>query len=173
LLQPENISEDIVPKVGMQFRTVDDAYGFYAHYAEVVGFGIKKYREKRGSKWLNCVKEGKCKFHKEGGKRVRKKTTKRTGCLARLKLKKVYGDDRKLWCVVIELANLNHNHNFLPSPSATKNFHCNKALDPTYREFIGSMHDSRVPSHCVMDMMAEMHDGPQNVPLTQMDIKNM
>jgi hypothetical protein len=171
LLQPDDIDKNIVPRVGMQFRSIDAAYGFYARYAGVVGFGIKRYHEKHGCKWLSCVREGKCKFHKENGKRVRKKTTKRTGCLAGLKLRKVYGDDKRLWCVVIDLANLSHNHNFLPSPSAAKNFHCNKALDPTYREFIGSMHDSRVPSHCVMDMMAEMHDGPENVPLTRTDIK--
>lgn len=84
-----------------------------------------------------------------------------------------YGEDKRLWCVVIDLANLSHNHNFLPSPSTGKNFHCNKALDPTYREFIGSMHDSRVPSHCVVDMLAQLHDGLENVPLTWTDIKNM
>jgi hypothetical protein len=173
LLQPNDIDEIIVPRVGMQFRSVQDAYGFYARYAGVVGFGIKKYREKHGCKWLNCVREGKCKFHKEGVLRVRKKTTKRVGCLAGLKLKKVYGVDGKLCSVVVDVARLSHNHDFLPSPSAAKNFHCNKALDPTYREFIGAMQDSRVPNHCVMDIMAEMHDGPENVPLTRRDLENM
>lgn len=171
--QPDDIDDSIVPKVGMKFRSVQDAYGFYAHYAGVVGFGIKKYREKTGCKWLNCVREGKCKFHKPGERRVRKKTTKRVGCLAGLKLRKVYDGNGRLFCVVIDVANLFHNHTFLKSPSATKNFHCNKEFDPNYREFIGQMQDSRVPTHCVLDLMSNLHAGPENVPLTRKDLENM
>lgn len=91
LLQPDNINQNIVPKVGMQFRSIEDAYGFFARYAGVMGSGIKRYREKHGSKWLSCG---------------------------------VYGDDKRVFYVVIDLANLHHNHDFLPSPSAGKNFHC-------------------------------------------------
>lgn len=172
-MQRPDIDESIVPKVGMLFKSVDSAFNFYARYAEVVRFGIKRYREKDGCKWLNCVREGTCKPKKKDGKPKRNRTTKRVRCLAGLKLRKIYGDDGRMCCVVIDVANLNHNHEFLPSPSGVKNFHCNKELDPTYREFIGVMQDSRVPNHCVMDMMAEMHNGPENVPLTRKDLENM
>lgn len=148
----------------MTFTSIKEAYQFYARYAAVVRFGIKKYREKHGCKWLNCVREGRCKPTLKNGKRVRKKTTKRVGCKAGLKLRKVYADDGTLCNVVIDLANLNHNHNFLPSQSGTKNFHCNRQLDPTYLEYIGRLQASRVPDHCLMDHMAELHDGAELVP---------
>jgi hypothetical protein len=172
-LQAADIDDTIVPRVGMQFPTIKDAYAFYKHYAGVVKFGIKKYHEKKGCKWMNCVREGKCKPSLKKGKRVRKETTRRCGCKAGIKLKKVYAEDGSLCCVVIDFVNHNHNHNFLPSPSGTKNFHCNRELDPTYLEYIGSMQASRVPEHCLMDHMAELHDGAENVLLTRKDLANM
>ncbi|WVZ64501.1 hypothetical protein U9M48_014004 [Paspalum notatum var. saurae] len=33
-------------------------------------------------------------------------------------------------------------------------------------EFIGAMQDSRVPQHCIMDYVSEMHGGPENVLVT-------
>jgi hypothetical protein len=115
---------------------------------------------------------GKASVRKKG-KCVRKKTTRRCSCKARIKLRKVYAKDGSLCCVVIDFVNHNHNHNFLPSPSRTKNFHCNWELDPAYLEYIGSMQASRVPEHCLMDHMAELHDGVENVMLTREDLANM
>lgn len=36
----ERIGSDMVPKVGMEFRTKEDAYSFYLRYAYYVGFGV-------------------------------------------------------------------------------------------------------------------------------------
>ncbi|WVZ90765.1 hypothetical protein U9M48_037036 [Paspalum notatum var. saurae] len=51
----------------------------------------------------------------------------------------------------------------------------NKTHDPEYMEFQGAMQDNRVPQHCIMDFVSEteMHGGPENVPVTAQDIKNM
>jgi hypothetical protein len=38
---------------------VDEAYKFYSRYAYEVGFPLKKYRERKNCKWLNCSMEGK------------------------------------------------------------------------------------------------------------------
>jgi hypothetical protein len=57
----------------MQFNSIDAAHAFYKDYAEVAGFGIKKYREKKSGKWMNCVREGRCKPILKEGKHVRKR----------------------------------------------------------------------------------------------------
>jgi hypothetical protein len=35
------------------------------------------------------------------------------------------------------------------------------------------MQESRIPQHCIMDFVLEMHGGPENVPLTTQDMINM
>jgi hypothetical protein len=44
----------MVPRIGMTFGNVDEAYNFYSRYAYDVGFPLKKYRERKNCKWLNC-----------------------------------------------------------------------------------------------------------------------
>lgn len=172
-MQRADINEDIVPKKGMRFRSIEAAHAFYRDYADAVGFGIKLYRGKKRSKWMNYVREGKCKPKLKGDKRVRKKTSKRVGCKAGIKLRKVFAEDGSLQCVVIDLVNHCHNHPLLPSPSVTKNFHCNKETDPTYMEYIAGMQESRVQTHCILDHMANIHGGAEHVPLTEKDLENM
>jgi hypothetical protein len=40
--QPDNIDIRLIPKVGMTFCNVDEAYNFYRQYAYEVGFPLKK-----------------------------------------------------------------------------------------------------------------------------------
>jgi hypothetical protein len=35
------------------------------------------------------------------------------------------------------------------------------------------MQESRIPQHCIMDFVSEMHGGPENVPITAKDIANL
>lgn len=48
---------------------------------------------------------------------------------------------------------------------------CNKSQDPEFVEFVGAMHDSRVPQHCTIDFILDMHDGPKNIPITTQNLK--
>lgn len=158
----------------MTFSGVQEAYLFYCRYAKAVGFGVKKFREKPHCKWINCTREGKCASRSPNNPKVRKKGTRRTGCNAGIKLKKIlHEDDRRLLAVSIDLVNLDHNHAFLQSNAATNHFHCHKQREPEMLEFVGAMQDSRVPHHCILDMMSEMHDGTENMPMTLKDIQNM
>ena len=52
--QPDSIDPRIVPRLGMTFRNVEEAHKFYGQYAMEVGFPVKKYRERKNYKWLNC-----------------------------------------------------------------------------------------------------------------------
>jgi hypothetical protein len=43
----------------MTFTNVDEAYQFYSRCAYEVGSPLKRYRERKNCKWLNCSMEGK------------------------------------------------------------------------------------------------------------------
>jgi hypothetical protein len=57
--QLENTDLRMVPKVRMAFGNVDEAYSFYSRRAYEVGFPLKKYRERKNYKCLNCSIGGK------------------------------------------------------------------------------------------------------------------
>ena len=164
--QLDNIDPRIVPRLGMTFRNVEEAHKFYGRYAMEVGFPVKKYRERKNCKWLNCSMEGKPLVRAVDNPKVRTNTSsKRTECKAGMKLKKIYDDDRKNVVMVrIDLLHLDHNHEFLKQQEEIDQLRCNKTHDPGYMEFIGAMQDSRVPQHCIMDYVSEMQGGAENVP---------
>ncbi|WVZ75685.1 hypothetical protein U9M48_023720, partial [Paspalum notatum var. saurae] len=171
---PDSIDHRIVPRLGMMFRSVEEAHKFYGRYAMEVGFPVKKYRERKNCKWLNCSIEGKPPVRAVDNPNVRSNTSsKRTECKAGMKLKKIYDDDRKNVVMVrIDLLHLDHNHEFLKQQEEIDQLRCNKTHDPEYMEFIGAMQDSRVPQHCIMDYVSEMHGGAENVPVMAQDVKN-
>jgi len=156
------------------FRSVDEAHKFYLRYAYEVGFPLKKYRGAKSHKWLNCLMEGKCVERTVDNPKVRKTSSKRTGCKAGMKLKFIYDNTgENVVSVRIDILRLEHNHAFITDKAENDRFFCNKSHDPAYREFIGAMQDSRVPQHCIMDLVTKMHGGPEFVPVTSQDVKNM
>ena len=55
-----NIEEEVIPKLGIDFETEQDAYDFYNSYACVVGFSIRRSKGHKGDKdgsgkWLDRV----------------------------------------------------------------------------------------------------------------------
>jgi hypothetical protein len=111
------------------------------------------------------------KFYRPGEDRKRKKMTKRNMCKAAILLKKVRDQSGSIVSYTTDYVNLNHNHKLLPSQS--KQFECNKQLNSLMVEFIGAMQGSRSPRHCIVDMVSNMHDGPECIPMTHKDITNM
>ncbi|WVZ83808.1 hypothetical protein U9M48_030908 [Paspalum notatum var. saurae] len=96
---------------------------------------------------------------------VRKTSSKRTKCKAGMKLKKIYDDAKKnVIALRINLVQFEHNHEFSTAKEEKDQLQCNKTHDPKYMEFIGAMQDSRIPNHCIMDYVSEMHGGLENVP---------
>ena len=172
--QEVTIDPRLVPKVGMTFSGVDEAYKFYSRYAYEVGFPLKRYRERKNCKWLNCSMEGKRAERGNGTPKVRNTISKRTQCRAGMKLKKIYDDAKEnIISVRIDLIHLEHNHEFFRKDTEKNQLQCNKTHDPEYMEFLSAMQESRIPQHCIMDFVSEMHSGPENVLLTTQDMINL
>ena len=49
-----NIEEEVIPKLGIEFETEQDAYDFYNSYAHVVGFSIRRSKGHKGDKDSSC-----------------------------------------------------------------------------------------------------------------------
>jgi hypothetical protein len=112
-VQEDTIDLRLVPKVGMTFSGVDEAYKFYSRYAYEVGFPLKKYRERKNCKWLNCSMEDKSAVRGISNPKVRNTSSKWTQCKAGMKLKKIYDDAKETVILVrIDLLHLDHNHEF-------------------------------------------------------------
>jgi hypothetical protein len=72
----------LIPKVGMTFSSMDEAYKFHIRYGYEVGFLLKKYRERKNYKWLNCSMERKNADRVGGHQKVCNTSSKRTQCKA-------------------------------------------------------------------------------------------
>ena len=172
MIQAASIRPEIVPRVGMTFSSVDHAYHFYSKYAEEAGFGIKKYREKTYIKWLVCTREGASATSNSPVPKERNRGTKRGGCKAGLKLRKHLGCNKEVTSVTIEVFEPSHNHPMLRKQAA-RHYYSAKRMDPSYKEFINQLNDARVPQSSIIDLMENMHGGPENMPLTTRDLSNM
>ena len=75
--------------------------------------------------------------------------------------------------VKIDLVNLEHNHDFVTYEAEKQHLRCNKSRDAEFIDFVDAMYDSRVPQHCIDDFISNIHDGPENVPVTAQDLKNV
>ena len=73
----------------------------------------------------------------------------------------------------IEIVNIEHNHDFVTQETVKQHLCCNKTRDLEFIDFVGAMDDSRVPQHYIVDMISDMHDGRENVPITTQGLKNM
>jgi hypothetical protein len=52
------VPDIFVPREGMRFDYLDDAYEFYCNYAKLAGFVVRKNRKRTQASWYVCNKEG-------------------------------------------------------------------------------------------------------------------
>jgi hypothetical protein len=80
----------------MIFRNVDEAYNFYSHYAYEVGFPLKKYRERKNCKWLNCSMDDRNTERLASNPKIRNTSSRTTQCKDGMKLKKSMMTPKKI-----------------------------------------------------------------------------
>jgi hypothetical protein len=106
--------------------------------------------------------------------KVRNTSSNRTQCKAGMKLKKfMMMTKRQLYQCILICCTWIIIMNFFKKDTEKIQLQCNKTHDPEYMEFISSMQESRIPQHCIMDYVSEMHSGPESVPVTAQDMYNL
>ncbi|XP_008775026.2 protein FAR1-RELATED SEQUENCE 6-like [Phoenix dactylifera] len=106
---PGSADDGLVPKIGMIFESVDDAFQFYKAYGYRTGFGVTKRSSHnfdgiRYRSTFTCCKGGKAKV--KPGNKSRRKPVVRTECKAMMVIKDQHFQNR--W--VVDDLILEHNH---------------------------------------------------------------
>ncbi|RLM55391.1 hypothetical protein C2845_PM10G12010 [Panicum miliaceum] len=163
----------LVPMTGMSFRTEDEAKEFYRRYAELAGFDISLGNRKTFSRVMRCTRVGKGGFYKgDEDLRVRNNTSKKTRCKAQVKFRRVYDSLGNEEGMVIEWANLFHNHILQPKQTETQHMRGHKSKEPALFEIIDELQAADASSQCIKNVLQNMHGGSENVPITARDREN-
>lgn len=132
------VEELVEPAVGMEFASEDEAKVFYKAYAKHMGFVVRtssfycsKLNGERISREFVCSRQGLRKINEtrnvndttNGGKKKRKRFTKRTGCTAMITVRKQEASGK--WVIVKFRKDHNHpllgsNEVLTPSPRPPK-----------------------------------------------------
>jgi hypothetical protein len=172
-MQKEDIDPALIPRPGMSFRDRDEARAFYAAYAEKVGFGLSYGNSKPYSYIIHCSNEGvHTYFKKDEELRVRNNTSSKTHCMSKMKLKRIYDENKNEVSVVIEQVDLMHNHPLFKKKEEKVNIRSHKEKDPVFLEFVDGLQAADVPHHSIQNIVRDMHGGGENVPMTRRDLEN-
>ena len=172
-MQKEDIDPALIPRPGMSFRNRKEARAFYEAYAEEVGFNLSYGNSKTYSYIIQCSNEGVHTYFKKNEElRVRNNTTKKTHCMSKMKLKRIYDENKNEISVVIEQVDLMHNHPCLKKKEEIINMRSHKEKDPILLEFVDDLQAADVPHHSIQNIVRDMHGGGENVPMTRRDLEN-
>uniref|UniRef100_A0A453BGK4 FAR1 domain-containing protein n=1 Tax=Aegilops tauschii subsp. strangulata TaxID=200361 RepID=A0A453BGK4_AEGTS len=159
-----DIPAQLIPVLGQEFNSYDDAFNFFNDYAKHVGFGIRKGQKNKKKRYLYCVHSGKYTSSVHDADRQRNKVTKRTDCKTMMLLKE--RDDGT--CVVKDIV-IEHNHRLLDSPSTLVFLHSHKTIDPTVKEYIKDLHKTNVKHVNIMSLLSWLSGGRDKLPFTDKD----
>ncbi|PNT66452.1 hypothetical protein BRADI_3g11846v3 [Brachypodium distachyon] len=166
-MQRPDLPDYLLPKINMQFNTTDEAFSFYNRYARHAGFGLRKGQNDGRRSYLYCSRQGRHKFGGHETERIRDKTTKRTGCLARLRLK-LRNDGT---CFIADVT-YDHNHQLDLSAPMVVFLRSHKNFDPHEMQLVEQLKKSNAPHGSIMSFLASMHGGHHNLPHNSRDIHN-
>ena len=159
--------------MGICFKIEDEAHKFYCTYAEKAGFQPKKANKTDYTRYLRCNNYGIGKYYKGNeAKCVRGKTTKKTSCLAFIKLKFRRDKENSEEFVEITDVRLNHNHVLLPKPTESKQMRAHKYKNPLLLEYVDDLQSNDVPNHSIRNILRDMHGGEENIAMTDRDLEN-
>ncbi|XP_056698693.1 protein FAR1-RELATED SEQUENCE 6-like [Spinacia oleracea] len=167
--EPEDLELVEVPKVGMSFPSIEDAFDMVQKYAFSVGFGFVKFSH-------STNKAGICVYHKfachKGGtrkernyKRERKRPVARTNCPAKVNLAQREGGRWKITQVNVE-----HNHDMDPRNSRFLNAH--RTVPSLLKRRFEMFDATGVKMSKVIRAVTAEAGGPENMPCLPRDCRN-
>ncbi|KAM0829471.1 hypothetical protein ACQ4PT_066852 [Festuca glaucescens] len=168
----DNNSESLkAPKVGMVFKSEEDAYEFYNEYAGKIGFSIRKSHSKLRpdktiyKKHIVCSNEGERHTHSTH-ETLKQNAETRSRCDARVQFSIARDGVWKVQKVVLE-----HNH-YLASPDKRHMLRSQRRLVESDKLVIGHMRKAGFKPAEVFKIFKQWYGGPQNVPFLRVDSNN-
>ncbi|XP_010275942.1 PREDICTED: protein FAR1-RELATED SEQUENCE 5-like isoform X2 [Nelumbo nucifera] len=168
------IPEEWIPKIGMIFKTVDEAYEFYNTYARRVGFSTRKDNrvlckqtcQIRFSKFC-CSKEGKRRDTDKRRLNVKNRREEtRCGCMAAMKISRC-----KDGCYRIIDFNDVHNH-IIAAPSKSHMLRSQRTTSKVKGNQAKMANDAVIASKASIELVAIEAGACENVEFTSTNLKN-
>ncbi|KAJ4819268.1 Protein FAR1-RELATED SEQUENCE 5 [Rhynchospora pubera] len=175
--------ESIEIHVGKEFKSPDEAYGFYNLYALVKGFSIRRNQKETSRKGLSglkfvCSKQGLSQRQKHKGRpdssskpktSEKERSSTRTECKAYTRCKLV---DGSIWQVL--RFHDEHNHQLASnSPSKLRNLRFHRCLTMQDIEIIRTLSDQNVGPSKIAEYLAQLHGGKRKVLFRPKDVSNV
>ncbi|XP_042443240.1 protein FAR1-RELATED SEQUENCE 5-like isoform X1 [Zingiber officinale] len=167
-----SIIEELMPKIGMEFKTEEDAYEFYLKYAKQVGFGIrrsKSHNDKSGKlvdRIFCCCAQGKRGKDKRDVYVKSHRPETRFGCDAKMKI-----SCRKNGNLSVEQFVKEHNH-YLSSPNKTHLYRSHRNISSSAAIQIEMASDVGIHPKASHDLMVKQVGGRDNLGFIPQDYNN-
>lgn len=162
------VPEGISPKLGMDFRSTDEAQEYYNNYAKQAGFSIRIFNtKKKDSNFINyrmfvCYKEGKTnEFYQNKMKMAVERSNERNrgetrcGYPARMAIKWV----KKRGCYTVSHLVEKNSHG-LTTPSRTHLLKSNRKVTSTQRALVQQFADTNIPTCTQLQLLENDAGGP-------------
>ncbi|XP_020200703.1 protein FAR-RED IMPAIRED RESPONSE 1-like [Aegilops tauschii subsp. strangulata] len=127
---PPNIEAYVLPRLEMRFETFKEAKD-YNVYAKHAGFAIREGSKFKTRAYLYCTCYGVYESKVSEANRQRNKTTARTNCGTKMRLKM-----EKDGTLVVKEIVWEHNHRLQLTPQMLVFLHCHKNFDKTILEYV-------------------------------------
>ncbi|XP_042432870.1 protein FAR1-RELATED SEQUENCE 5-like [Zingiber officinale] len=169
---PPLSTDELVPKIGMEFQIEEEAYDFYLKYAKQVGFDIRRTRTHNDNsgrlidRTFCCSAQGKRGKDKRDIYVKQSRAETRFGCDAKLRISCRNNDK---FCVVNFIKE--HNH-YLSSPNKTHLYRCHRNISSSAAIQIEMTSEVGIPPKASHDLMMRQAGGRENLGFIPEDYKN-
>ncbi|KAL8479662.1 hypothetical protein ACS0TY_026539 [Phlomoides rotata] len=166
-------SEEIIPKINMEFDSEDAAYNFYNEYARVTGFSIRRHTVHKdiNGRILDRVFCCECQGHRKKDKREAsyksQRPITRTDCGAMMKINGRYGAKYKVVHFVSE-----HKGHDLVSPSKAYMLKSHRRMTEVQASQADDLDCSGITPRASFTLMSKQVGGRENVGFIFEDYKN-
>ncbi|KAF7815090.1 protein FAR1-RELATED SEQUENCE 5-like [Senna tora] len=167
------MENDLKPKMGMEFGTIEEAWKFWGDYGRSTGFGVRKKFTNKSKKdgsitscGFVCCKEGmRVKDNRDDDLYVNHRAETRTNCEVKMAIVNTNGKF-KVYKFVEE-----HNHN-LHLQHTTHMLACHRKLTEVQAQEIELADNSGLRQRATYDLMSSHVGGRVNLGYTRLDLKN-
>ncbi|XP_022880667.1 protein FAR-RED IMPAIRED RESPONSE 1-like [Olea europaea var. sylvestris] len=171
IVEEETVGRDDFTEleVSMQFKDEKEVYDFYARYAYVVGFSIRKRSSTKDDDGVlryitfTCSREGR--RSNNTSKTMKPQPTIQTGCKAKIFTS---FDIHGYW--KINTVHLDHNHK--TSPTKSRLYRCNRELSAHVKRKLEVNDMARIPLHKSFNFAVVEAGGYENMTCMENDCRN-
>ncbi|OMO75987.1 hypothetical protein CCACVL1_15958 [Corchorus capsularis] len=162
--------EEIIqePKIGMTFKSSEEAYDYYLNYGKQKGFGVVKRTSKRDDdgnvKYIASACSKTRKRQLESNSFTSTRVTK-TGCKAKIRL--ILCDDGQYQISGVEL-----DHDHVLSPGKARHFRCNRKLSENVKRRLEINDEAGIGASKNYHSLVVEAGGYENVTFNEKDCRN-